>query len=118
MIHGFLEGFVTALSTQPPRAVLARAFPGATPAHVRIFQQMRQTLGDTVRLRLGPMKPRAPRGDTADVRFFIIANGPAGNEVQLPFEALIVRDGPGFRFTELRRAPGAGPQPPNRPPRR
>ncbi len=116
-IRTFLDGFVTALSTQPPRAVLARVFPGATPAHVRTLQQMRQQLGDTVRLRLGPVQPRAPRGDTLDVRFIVLATGPGGNEFPIPLEGLIVREGAGFRFTDLRRAPGAPVQPGNRPPR-
>jgi len=95
------------MSTDP--AQLTALGPG-TAGMIRVgLEQMHQTFGEDLVLRLGRMELVETREDAVDVRFFLLAKGrKRPGEVPLAFDATIARRDDGrLEFVTLTRAWGA-----------
>jgi class 3 adenylate cyclase len=102
-VRALLERLAAAMTTARPREALAALGPGAVALGNRGLQQVRTSFGDGLVMRVGRIEPRRIRGNTAEIRFVLLAKSASRPEMPLAFDAVIVRGGNGLHFADLRR---------------
>ena len=106
-LHTFLQRFALDLSTGPASDVLREFYPGASALRIRRFLELTETFDGRPVFRLDVFSPRGIRGDTAEVRFVLVASvSGSADEKRLSFESRIAPSGhdAALAFTELRPA--------------
>ena len=103
-VRALVERLAAAITSERPREAVAALGPGAILLSGRGVQQLKDTFGTNLAIRVGRIEPLKILDDKVMVRVVLFAKGSARPEMPLVYVATIDRDTQGqLRFAELRR---------------
>jgi class 3 adenylate cyclase len=104
LVRALIEKLAAAITSDRPREALAALGPGTMFMSGRGVQQLKDSFGENVTLRVGRIEPLQVADDQVTVRFIVFARGAARAESPLAYVATINRDAAGeLRIKDLRR---------------